>query len=952
MRVDGAVKSLLKGVSTLPLHLQPPGFASEQLNFRADKNVGLTRRQGTEYIPIEKLVNSPSDISLSDSDLVQPITISGMDWWLVLRAGREFLLIDPQGRSQATAYLNGAEGYADTATVVAASRDIGIIANNNRVPQMDTHTLRPNSYVSFIHCSQALSDADAPIVISFRESTDANGDAVRASITVPYVADEPVVALADRIALLIGVRDEIEAVTVGATVTIHRTAACTFDTYTDITVSGAPYIYPINGTITDIAELPSAGPYLEIVELIANGTNQGMFLRLEGIEATEGGEEPPVEPPVPDEPVVITQTRTPGQDNLDHQIRNPSDGSTTNDTYGRILGDLSEHTTLTTWGDVAITPETFKGATIRAIITSQTQRIPARPVLGTIGQLHLASAPTNIPLTGIMFANVIQADSGILGERNLTGTFVRNYEAHWNSAEVYDFVLDEEGVIIDDWTTYTITPATTARETFSEARPAQIAAGTWRETSAPGEPYIVEPATIPHVLVRDLDTWVIKPSEGVRNRNAGSAENNPLPFDKPIKDIAFAQDRLISATGPDIVMSQTRNYANYFQQTMAQLLENDAVSISHTSTRDMDIDWLVPHRDGVTAFNKLGQYKVSGTAAITPETAALPHSGTFPYAERAKPVSGGAVLFFPNSFGDTSGINLMGVQSGRDLVETVKPLTQQCTKFITGSVEFIEVEPILGIIVVKCYNDHGIYLGEMVNDTVAWSRHELGGNITIRGVRFIGSTIQLLITVQGSLSLVNLPLAQSANDAVYLDYKGTATGVTTSVTIPPVYPIEANLVVVQGEGCPYPGDVVTFTRVGDVLELDESMLGGTVTYGAPYDSVYTPSQLVVRDSGGSAQQGANLRILEYVATLVDTGSLWASILTPHYDFPDQEYHSNMWDNIDSNWDDSNVNDSEFHISFKQPANAAKLRLHTNHNTPCTISSLEWQGAYNKRGRRF
>jgi hypothetical protein len=137
--------------------------------------------------------------------------------------------------------------------------------------------------------------------------------------------------------------------------------------------------------------------------------------------------------------------------------------------------------------------------------------------------------------------------------------------------------------------------------------------------------------------------------------------------------------------------------------------------------------------------------------------------------------------------------------------------------------------------------------------------------------------------------------------------------------------------------------------VDGVITLDEPLVGDVIV-GLPFTSSFVPGRVHIKDASGYIQRHAKLRILRYEAILEDTGYIAADVVTPLYNFPTQEYYGTL--NSQMQYDDVNINDNFFQISFKQDSTLADLRLSTRDHTPATIVGMEYAGGYNKRGRRF
>ncbi|MES7110142.1 hypothetical protein U6Y52_12315, partial [Cutibacterium acnes] len=109
----------------------------------------------------------------------------------------------------------------------------------------------------------------------------------------------------------------------------------------------------------------------------------------------------------------------------------------------------------------------------------------------------------------------------------------------------------------------------------------------WRETVKPGIITGVDPATMPHALIRAADghfdfrplTWGL--------RSAGDDNTNPMPsfVDYSINDVFFFRNRLGFLSGENVVMSRTAKYFDFFPASVAELSDDDPIDVAISHNR-------------------------------------------------------------------------------------------------------------------------------------------------------------------------------------------------------------------------------------------------------------------------------------------------------------------------------------------------------------------------------
>jgi hypothetical protein len=191
-------------------------------------------------------------------------------------------------------------------------------------------------------------------------------------------------------------------------------------------------------------------------------------------------------------------------------------------------------------------------------------------------------------------------------------------------------------------------------------------------------------------------------------------------------------------------------------------------------------------------------------------------------------------------------------------------------------------------------------------------------------------------------------------DHKYLDFQKEFTSVNTTVNVGTTYGVGySDIVVVQGEGCPEPGDYVdTVSLVSGTLTLDTDMEGGTVYVGREFTARYIPNLVTIRDEGGTVKTTANLRLRQFILSLVDTGICDATEQSPYDTYDTQEFTGVISNSLDAITDTAITTEDKFKIGFQQKADNGTLLITSKSWLPMTIAQVDWRGNYTSRGRRF
>ena len=111
--------------------------------------------------------------------------------------------------------------------------------------------------------------------------------------------------------------------------------------------------------------------------------------------------------------------------------------------------------------------------------------------------------------------------------------------------------------------------------------------GTWKETVKPGIPCKLDPATLPHALIRQADgTFTFGPLEW-GERICGDEDSAPFPsfVGRTLNGLFFYRNRLSFLSGENVVMSEVGEFFNFFLTTVTTLVDSDVVDVAALRTQ-------------------------------------------------------------------------------------------------------------------------------------------------------------------------------------------------------------------------------------------------------------------------------------------------------------------------------------------------------------------------------
>ena len=180
--------------------------------------------------------------------------------------------------------------------------------------------------------------------------------------------------------------------------------------------------------------------------------------------------------------------------------------------------------------------------------------------------------------------------------------------------------------------------------------------GAWEESVAPFVSPGLNPATMPHLLVRNTNgTFTVRPAVW-EPRLVGDDDSNSHPSfvntDTPvaIQQLFFFNNRLGALTEDNVSMSQAGEYFNFYFTTATTLVASDPIDISCSSVRPAILHSVVPTAQGLLLFSNYQQFMMrseSGTWA--PNTVLIKAVSSYEANPKVAPVDLGTTIAFSSN---------------------------------------------------------------------------------------------------------------------------------------------------------------------------------------------------------------------------------------------------------------------------------------------------------------
>lgn len=509
---------------------------------------------------------------------------------------------------------------------------------------------------------------------------------------------------------------------------------------------------------------------------------------------------------------------------------------------------------------------------------------------------------------------------------------------------------------------------------------------TWRETISSGISVGPDPATMPHVLIREsitsgVATFTLRQGEWA-NRLVGSDLTNPLPTfindDKPtpIHSIGIFQNRLFVTSGESVIMTRSADFFNFFRETAQAALDTDPIDIFADVPQ---VNFLKSHIsfDGdLTFFSTNGQFLLDGSKPVTRQNATLRQVTAFESNLTVNPVASGDNVFFTFRYGNFTGIREFFTDSITD-TKRARPVTDHVKQYIAGDPEIMATSTNLNLLLIKTTIDDNILYAydwlwqgtEKVQS--AWGKIIFPVGDTILFYEFVDEFLWIIVDRANTgvhIERVNMgdPPHPILGFPVRLDRR---IEVSMAYYAPearwwiddpyPNLPID-RIRLIRGAGAYEEeiGTAIDFYREDGYLYSDEELADTAVTttvdvvVGTPYTCNYAPTNPVALDENGYALNLDRLTVGAFYMNYNTTGELTATVSNEYGGDKVYPYGNRTLGGPENLIGFAPLVPGQHRVPIRQKADRYTLMFSTESHLPLEVRDFEYNGNMNRRGRRL
>jgi hypothetical protein len=490
------------------------------------------------------------------------------------------------------------------------------------------------------------------------------------------------------------------------------------------------------------------------------------------------------------------------------------------------------------------------------------------------------------------------------------------------------------------------------------------------ESVMPGVTYKLDPATMPHKLIRNADGTFTFTEITWDNRTVGDDVSNPIPsfIGSTLSDIYFYRNRLGFLSNENLILSRAGSYYNFFSESVTTILDSDPIDASVSNVKVSLLNHAVPFNTSLLLFSDHSQFQLSGVDVLTPKTARLDPVTEFNSSSKSRPVGSGQDAFFVVENENYSSVREYFIDKfsvSNDAADITSHVPNYLPKNIIKLTTSTSVDAVLALSsdyrnVIYSYK---FYWGQNEKVQSAWFKMIMDAGSNIINMELIGSRLYLIIqrTDGVFLEYMEMQAGTSCDDVgflVHLDSRITVTGTfdapsnTTTWALPYAYSGDLN-VILGGAFVGAKGNKlgVTTRPSASTIAAYGNYTAGTVYIGKPYTMRYRFSDQHVKDQKQVSIAGGRLQLRTFTVSYDATGYFRAEV-TPSYRPTQVSTYTGKKLGVSAMLIGATTIDSgEFRFPVLSKSDQVTIDLVNDSYLPSTFLSTVWEGVFTLRSRR-
>ena len=491
----------------------------------------------------------------------------------------------------------------------------------------------------------------------------------------------------------------------------------------------------------------------------------------------------------------------------------------------------------------------------------------------------------------------------------------------------------------------------------------------WIETVGYDAGETFDPATMPHVLIRNPDGTFTFQQHTWDERSVGDADTNPAPsfVDKAISSMFLFKGRMGFLSEENLIMSAVGELESLYRSTVVQVFASDRIDVASTTGRVNNLYHAAVFSDTLVLFSDSQQFKLVSENVLSPLSVGIVPSTKFACSPYTAPVASGPIVFFVTDGATNSTVRELYIDEELKTIDADE-ITVQIPSYIPNEVRTQAVSTYDDVMVqLSALEPSKLWVykwytsgGEKVQ--TAWSHWDFGEDTIIMGCEFLEDFLYVVYKTGGQMYLDRMFLDTKPVDKALLDHRledsamtitYNATDDRTEIVLP--YSTPATLQFYKMENPK--GQLMKVTKVADneyhLAEVDATTW--TINAGVPYTFEYIFSPQYIREdtpTGEAAIQEGRVQ-LRYMSLIYMDTAFFKILITPK----NNQTFEHLF-NARILADEDNIaglmprDTGEYKFPVFAQNDRVEIKIVNDSAFPCAFGSMEWTGMYVGKSQRL
>jgi hypothetical protein len=491
----------------------------------------------------------------------------------------------------------------------------------------------------------------------------------------------------------------------------------------------------------------------------------------------------------------------------------------------------------------------------------------------------------------------------------------------------------------------------------------------WIETVGYDANETFDPATMPHVLIRNPDGTFTFQEHTWSERGVGDDDTNPAPsfVDKKINSLFLFKGRLGFLSEENLIMSAVGELESLYRSTVVQVFASDRIDVASITGRVNNLYHAAVFSDTLVLFSDSQQFKLVSENVLSPLSVGIVPSTKFACSPYTAPVASGPIVFFVTDGATNSTVRELYIDEELKTIDADE-ITVQIPAYIPNEIRTQAVSTYDDVMVqLSALEPNKLWVykwyssgGEKVQ--TAWSHWDFGPNTTIMGCEFLEDFLYIVYKSGGQMYLDRMFLDTKPIDKALLDHRVDETDMTitwnaaqnrSEITLP--YSTGDTLEFYKMQNPK--GQKLNATKISNnTYHVDEvDITTFSINAGVPYTFEYEFSPQYIREStptGEAAIQEGRVQ-LRYMSIIYTDSSFFKIQVTPK----NNQTFEHLF-NARILADEDNIagimprDTGEFKFPVFAQNDSVDIKIVNDSAFPCAFGSMEWTGMYVGKSQRL